>query len=118
MYIRPIPKHLLPHTVEYLEKIPDDGFSDNMYKDPVSLRNVFVAPKKGELGGMMASRDTLSDTVIYNYVLFYDLNNSSSDKEFEFKKDSKVIMDNIEFIVKDVKPVFGTKLHHYKVMLS
>ena len=65
MAVKPIPKNLLIHSVEYREYIQDDRWGDR-FADPVTLRFVRVEPASD------LQRDATKESMPSEAVLFID----------------------------------------------
>lgn len=110
--MRPIPKKLLIHTVEYHEKIDDSRYGGG-YMPPIVINfvrlDISYAVKKS----------SSNEEKLFKGLLFIDAVNSSP--AIEMKQDSKVIFEENgrkrTLIVQNVKPLYGFKLHHYEVEL-
>lgn len=117
MHIKPIPKSLLIHTVQYIELIEDDGFTEQTQNPSITLKNVLLTPSRSQ-GGSRKIIDGNDEQKVYNYTLYYDVVNSSPSTSFEFKEGSIVKHDLLELTVVGIKPVYGKELHHYEVKLK
>jgi hypothetical protein len=113
MVIKPIPRHLLIHTVTYEEFQEGDGINtEDGYKPAVTLSDVRVQALSN------IKKSTNSETLLYDAMLFYDVVNSSSDAPFEFTEKSKVTFNGKTMFVEKVNPVKAIKLHHYEIGLK
>jgi hypothetical protein len=113
MVVKPIPVHLLPDTVQYEEFQEGDGISSSDgYKAPVTLEHVRVQYLSN------IKRNTNSEELLYEAMLFYDVINSDPSGPFEFIQKSKVTFDGKTMIVEKVNPVVAIKLHHYEIGLK
>lgn len=113
MVVKPIPMHLLVHTAQYEEFQEGDGItSSDGYKAPVTLKNVRVQYLSN------VKRNTNSEELLYEAMLFYDAINSLSSGPFEFVEKSRVTIDGKIMIVEKVNPVVAIKLHHYEIGLK
>lgn len=113
MVVKPIPKHVLIHTVTYEEWQEGDGINtESGFKAPVTLSNVRIQ----QLSNI--KRSSTSETLLYDAMLFYDVTNSDSDKTFEFVEKSRVTFNSKTMIVEKVNPVVAIELHHYEIGLK
>jgi len=108
MGVRPIPKNLLIHEVEYREYIQDDRWGDR-FGDPVTLRYVRVEPASD------LRRDATKESMPSETVLFIDRVHSSP--FIEPKEKSKITFRGREYEVHQVKALYAFGLHHYEVVL-
>jgi hypothetical protein len=112
MVVKPIPKHVLTHTVTYEEWVEGDGINtESEFKAPVTLLDVRVQSLSN------IKRNANSEQLLYEAMLFFDVVNSSSDGPFTFMEKSKVIFDGKTMFVEKVNPVEAFSLHHYEVGL-
>jgi hypothetical protein len=112
MVVKPIPKHVLTHTVTYEEWQEGDGINaDGGFKAPVTLSNVRVQYLSN------IQRNSNSEQLLYEAMLFYDVINSSSSAPFTFIEKSKVTFDGKTMVVEKVNPVEAIQLHHYEIEL-
>ena len=110
MSIRPIPKKLLIHSVEYREHLEDDRWGDG-FADPVTLEFVRVEPATS------MNRDTSKEEVVARSVLYIDRTHS---KPFvQPKEKDRIIFGGEEYEVHkvDVHYAFGPRIHHLEVEL-
>ncbi|MBU8773188.1 putative minor capsid protein [Cytobacillus oceanisediminis] len=111
--VKPIPKHVLIHTVTYEEWQDGDGINtESGFKSPVTLSNVRVQALSN------IRKNTNSEELLYEAILFYDVVNSSSSAAFNFAEKSRVTFDGKQLLVKKVNPVEALTLHHYEIGLT
>lgn len=114
--VKPIPKTLLPDTVQFAEYVAESGFVNGSFveeghKAPVTLSFVRVE----ELTSKQIS--SLSDEQRHTHKLYYDVVSSESDGTFEFTVDSEVTYNGKKLVVQKVNPVKAFTLHHYELEL-
>ncbi|MBB6446462.1 putative minor capsid protein [Bacillus benzoevorans] len=115
MNIKPIPRTLLIHTVNYEEFVQGDGFeTEGSFKTPVTLSNVRIQTASNKSKPNI-SRDYYAEQLIWTALLFYDVVNSSSSAPFEFKEKAKVTFEGKTMTIEKVKPIYGLSLHHYEL---
>ena len=110
MSIRPIPKRLLIHSVEYREFIEDQRWGSS-FADPIPVTFVRVEPATS------MSRDTSKEEVVARSVLYIDRVNT---KPFlQPKEKDRIIFGGEEYEVHkiDVHYAFGPRIHHLEVEL-
>lgn len=107
--IRPMPKAILIHSVEYKE-LKGDGRYGKEYEDPIILENVLIQPVS------RISRSNTMDSIVYNSLMFYDCTNSTP-KNINFVKDSIIIFNDEEMVINKVNPIYAFDLHHYELEL-
>jgi len=108
--IRPIPKKLLIHSVEYREHLEDDRWGDG-FADPVTLEFVRVE------SATSMNRDTSKEEVVARSVLYIDRTHS---KPFlRPKEKDRIVFQGEEYEVHrvDVHYAFGPRIHHLEVEL-
>ncbi|WP_026582127.1 putative minor capsid protein [Bacillus sp. J33] len=111
--VKPIPKHVLIHTVTYEEWQEGDGITtESGFLPPITLTNVRVQSLSN------IRKNTNSEELLYEAMLFYDMVNSSSSGPFEFVEKSKVTFAGKTMHVKKVNPVEALALHHYEIGLT
>ena len=110
MAVKPIPKRLLIHSVDYREYIQDDRWGDR-YADPVTLRFVRVEPATA------LNRDATKEEISGQAVLFLD--RVFTRPFVEPKEKSKVTFKGREYEIHEVKALyaFGPDAHHFEVVL-
>lgn len=112
MLVKPIPKHLLIHTVQYHEIILGGRYGTE-YKDPVTLENVLV-----QFGTVVKRTNTAGnrdETKEAKAVLFIDVTHSTP---FIIPVEkSKINLNGQEFTINLVDHLFTTQLHHLEVEL-
>ncbi|WP_338788809.1 putative minor capsid protein [Metabacillus sp. FJAT-53654] len=113
MIVKPIPKHLLIHTVVYEQFQEGDGITtESGFLPPVTLSDVRVQALSN------IKKNTNSEDLLYDAMLFYDVVNSSSSAPFEFTEKSKVNHNGKTMFIEKVNPVEAIKLHHYEIGLK
>ncbi len=108
--IRPIPKRLLIHAVEYREYLEDDRWGDS-FDDPITVEFVRLEPATA------LNRDTSKEEVVARSVLYIDRVHT---KPFVMMKEkSKVTFQGKEYEVHKVNVhyTFGPDPHHIEVEL-
>lgn len=116
MIIKPIPMHLLTHTVTYEEFQEGDGITtDDGFKEPVSLSHVRVQSLSTVQPNI--KRNNNAEELAYNAMLFYDVVHSKSNAPFEFTEKSRIHFDGKVMTIEKVNPVEAIKLHHYEIGL-
>ncbi|MFS0776256.1 putative minor capsid protein [Neobacillus sp. 3P2-tot-E-2] len=112
MVVKPIPKHVLTHTVIYEEWLEGDGINtESGFNAPVTLSNVRVQFLSN------IRKNANSEHLLYEATLFYDVVNSSSSDVFTFTEKSRITHDNKTMVVEKVNPVEAIQLHHYEIGL-
>ncbi|MFC0271125.1 putative minor capsid protein [Metabacillus herbersteinensis] len=113
MNVKPIPLSVLPHTVTYEEWQEGDGINtESGFKAAVTLSNVRVQLLSN------IRKNTNSESLLYDAMLFYDVVNSSSSGAFVFTEKSKVTFNGKAMFVEKVNPVEAFKLHHHEIGLK
>lgn len=107
--IRPMPKAVLIHEVEYAEYTESDRYGKG-YKDPVTLTNVLVQPTSN------INRSNVVESVAYSSLMFYDCTNSKP-QNIEFKKNSKITFNGKEMVINKINPIYTFDLHHIELEL-
>lgn len=111
MAIRPIPKKLLPHTIEYKELAGSDGWDDK-FKKPVNIYNVRVVVNES------VRRTSNSNDKVERNMLYADRVHTSPYPDFKAK--SKVVWNGKTYEITDVKRIIDTDPnipHHYEMEL-
>jgi hypothetical protein len=112
MVIKPIPKNILIHSVEYEEFVQGDGFeTEDGFKPAVTLTNCRVEAASN------IKRTNTGEELQYKALLFFDVVNSSASGQFELKEKSRVTFDGKTMYVNKVNPIYGFSLHHYEIEL-
>lgn len=110
--MRPIPKRLLIHSIEYHKRIKDSRYGEG-YEDPVTINFVRIEISYN------VKKSASNEEKLFKGLLFIDAVNSSP--MIEPKKESKITFDEgnekREMFVQNVKPIYGFKFHHYEVEL-
>lgn len=111
MRIRPIPKKLLIHTINYLELAANNGW-DNSFSEAITIDFVRVEPASS------VQRTATSEGSDIKHILFVDRVHSS--RFPDFKEKSKIVWNGQTFELKQIKPHydFGVIPHHYELGLS
>lgn len=107
--IRPMPKAILVHSVQYKEYVGEDRYG-NSFKEPITLKNVLIQPISS------IKRNNLGDLVSFNSLMFYDCTNSMP-KNITFTKKSIITFNGVEMVVNKVNPIYTFNLHHYELEL-
>lgn len=108
--IRPIPRRLLVHSVEYQEYL-GSGRNGDTYADKVIIQRVLIQPS------FQVKRTVMGDDRQIKAVIFIDQKHS---KPFiEMKPKSKIHYKGKDWIVNACSPIyaFSTTPHHYEVEL-
>lgn len=110
MAVKPIPKRLLIHSVDYREYIQDDRWGDR-FADPITLRFVRVEPATA------LNRDATKEEIPARAILFLD--RVFTRPFVEPKEKSRVTFQGHEYEVHEVKALyaFGPDVHHFEVVL-
>jgi Minor capsid protein len=112
MVVKPIPKHVLIHTVTYEEWQEGDGIkTESGFNAPVTLSNVRLEAQSN------IRRTSNSEQILYKALLFYDVVNSASSEVFTFTEKSRITHDGKSMVVEKVNPVHAISLHHYEIEL-
>ncbi|PAD67027.1 hypothetical protein CHH83_20890 [Bacillus sp. 7586-K] len=112
MIVKPIPLHMLTDTVQYRPFQEGDGITtEDGFGDAITLSNVRVQYLSN------ISKNTNSEELKYEAMLFYDVVNSNSSDAFEFTEKSEIDFDGKTMVVEKVNPVHAFKLHHYEIGL-
>ena len=108
--IRPIPKNLLIHSVEYREYLEDDRWGDG-FADPITIEFVRVEPATA------LNRNTTREEIVAQHILFVD--RVFSKPFVEMKEKSKVKFQGKEYEVHkvNIRYTFGPAPHHIEVEL-
>jgi hypothetical protein len=111
MKIKPLPKNLLIHTIEYKEMVSNNGW-DNSFAEPITIEFTRVEPKTN----LKRSNDSVSKDC--SHVVFVDRENSSVFPKF--KEESRIVFNGDEFELSEVKPFYDVKEepHHYELGLK
>lgn len=110
---KPIPKHLLIHTVQYAEYTGTSGGwggTGGSYKPAVAYKRVRMEPSTKLL------TDSTGNSVSAKAVLFIDMVNSDYNNNIP-KEKSKITFEGITFIVGQVDYLYARTLHHLEVYL-
>lgn len=111
MKLKPIPKKLLPNSVDYYEYVKDTG-EGSSFDTKVTLTNVKIDEQLQFIYGSNGRE------VVGNAMLYYDLENSSglSDKPLN---ESKVVFDDRTYYVVDTDILRADETpHHYEILLK
>lgn len=112
--MKPIPKKLLIHTVDYAEyKGSDGGWSggSGSYLPAVTYHAVRLEPSTQLLN------DGTGTSVTAKAVMFIDMVNSDYANRIP-KEKSKVTFQGVEYVVKQVDYLYARTLHHLEVYLA
>lgn len=107
--IKPMPRAVLIHSVEYYEYTKKDRYG-NGFKKPIMLKNVLVQPVSN------IKSNNVGEEVSYKSLMFFDCINSIP-KNLKFKKLSKIVFNGDEMIINKVNPIYAFNLHHYELEL-
>ena len=107
--VRPMPKAILIHSVQYKEYLGKNRYGNN-FKEPITLKNVLIQPVSS------IKRDNLGDSVSFNSLMFYDCTNSIP-RDVTFTKKSIITFGDDEMVVNKVNPIYTFSLHHYELEL-
>ncbi|MFS0749528.1 putative minor capsid protein [Oceanobacillus sp. 1P07AA] len=110
MVISPIPKHLLPHTIQYKAYEGSSGW-DGTHAPPLKIEHVRVTPVS------KLKRTANSEGEEVNHVVLVDRVNSSAFPTFKIR--SEIEFNGVNREVVDVKPHYasGSEPHHYELEL-
>lgn len=111
MRIKPIPKKLLIHSIEY-EEFKEDGSFGEEFEPRETIGNVLVQPKTE------IRRDLYEEEVQINAVIFLDATNTPKFKPL--KEKSKVHFNGREWRVVSCDALYAfdpAKPHHYEVKI-
>jgi hypothetical protein len=110
--IKPIPKELLVHTIEYYEYLPGDAFGE-AYQEPITVEFVRFEPSSKLVKGQSGNNESVQGVGVF----FMDYTHTSpfiipSDK-------SKFVYDDKEYFVKQVDKLFAdtATIHHLEVLV-
>jgi Minor capsid protein len=110
--VKPIPLSVLVHTVEYEQFQEGDGITtEDGYKLAVTFYNVRVQVLS------TIKKNTNSEELLYDALLFFDVVNSSSSGPFVFTEKSKITFNSKAMTIEKVNPVEAFALHHYEIGL-
>jgi hypothetical protein len=111
MMAKPIPIHLLIHTIQYAEKSGNNGWDDTFH-DPIQIEKVRVEP------AVNLRRSSTKVSTEAQHMVFVDRTNSTPYPEF--KQGSNVIWKGVEYELSAVKPYYDTDdvPHHYELELK
>lgn len=107
--IRPMPKAILIHSVQYKEYVGEDRYG-NSFKEPITLKNVLIQPVSA------TTRGNIGESISFNSLMFYDCTNSIP-KDITFTKKSIITFNGEEMVVNKVNPIYTFNLHHYELEL-
>lgn len=108
--IRPIPRKLLPHTIQYEEYTGGDGWGDE-YAPAITINYVRVEPST------YLKRSTSQEEILAKNIVFID--RVSSSPFIMLKEKGRVIFNGTEYEVHKVNPfyTFSNTIHHIEVEL-
>ncbi|SEP56899.1 Minor capsid protein [Virgibacillus subterraneus] len=111
MGVKPIPRSLLIHEVEYEEYAGSDGW-DGGYNPSLTIKNVRVEPVS------RLNRSSNSEGVSVSHVVVVDKQHSSIYPPF--KVQSRITFEGRSYEIIDAKPfyAFGDVPHHYELELA
>ena len=105
--IRPIPKRLLCHSIEYQEYLGQGNFGES-WGDPETIDCVRFEPKTA------IRMDANGEEIETQGIIFMDTVNTPNCKPLKVK--SKVTFNGIEMRVHACHPYYGfNQVHHYEV---
>lgn len=111
MYIKPLPKSWLIHTITYKEILDEkDDYGNPAYVKPIDIEFVRYDPTT------VFSRDNTQSKIVAEGVIFVDAVNSSSIPDF--KEESIIIFEGRELVLKKIIPCYHpneNKIHHYEL---
>lgn len=108
--IKPIPLNVLQHTVTYEQFQKGDGINtSDSFLTAVTLSKVRVQ----QLSNF--SRNTVSEELLYDSILFYDVVNSSGLGSQSFTEKSKITFNGKTMYIEKISPVEAFSLHHYEL---
>jgi hypothetical protein len=108
--VKPIPLHVLIHTVEYHEYDPESSYQDS-YKDPVTINNVRVEPSSKVV------TNSNGESVTSKAIVFVDSTFSNPIPNFVEK--SKIIFNGKEYYLQVVDTLYALSdtPHHWELIL-
>jgi len=111
MYVKPLPKSWLIHTITYKEILDEkDDYSNPTYMEPFEIKFVRYDPTT------VFSRDNTQSKIVAEGVIFVDTVNSTPLPNF--KEESTIIFEGRELTLKKLMPCYHpTKntIHHYEL---
>lgn len=111
MYVKPLPKSWLIHTITYEGILAEkDDYGNPQYADPVEIKHVRYDPTT------VFSRDSTQSKIVAEGIIFVDAVNSSPVPTFV--EESTIIFEGRELTVKKIIPCYHpTKniVHHYEL---
>ncbi|MGG4039899.1 putative minor capsid protein [Heyndrickxia ginsengihumi] len=110
MLIKPIPKLLLPHSVEYYEYL-GKGRTDDEFAEKVILEYVRV-----DLNEFVKKTNANQESLITG-TLFIDAKNTSP--RIIPKEKSKIVFDGKTMFLENIEPLVAfNKIHHWEIDLT
>lgn len=108
--VKPIPLHVLIHTVEYHEYDPESSFQDS-YKAHITINNVRVEPSSKVV------TNSNGESVTSKATLFVDATFSNPIPKFVEK--SKIVFNGREFYIQVVDELYALSNtpHHWELIL-
>lgn len=111
MYIKPLPKSWLIHSITYARiQEEKDDFGNPQYDDPMEIMFVRFDPTT------VFSRDNTQNKIVAEGVIFVDMVNSSPIPKFV--EESSIIFEGRELTLKKIVPCYHPKkntIHHYEL---
>ena len=110
MRISPLPKRWLVHSIEYYEYLERDDWSNPIYGEPITIKNVRFDDST------VFSRDTTQTKILADAVIFVDTTHSNPIPEF--KEESKIIFNGRELTLQKIVPCYyphKNEVRHYEL---
>lgn len=111
MYVKPLPKSWLIHSITYEGMLEEkDDYGNPQYAKPIEIKFVRYDPTT------VFSRDSTQSKIVAEGVIFVDAVNSSPIPEFI--EESKIIFEGRELVLKKIIPCYQpTKniIHHWEL---
>lgn len=98
MYVRPLPKRWLIHSIVYEGYAGKDDWSNPKYDDPITIENVRFDEST------VFSRDTTQTKILADAVIFVDSTHSKPIPEFE--EESRITFNGRELTLKKIIPCY------------
>ena len=106
---RPIPIRDLIHSANY-KSVVTDAYGNSVTTTTALTRVRFEPVKKTMLSNLGESKDD-------KFMMFFDCTNSRP-LEHVFTKLDKIEFNGVDLSIREVIPEYGTKLHHYEIVLN
>jgi len=108
---RPIPRHLLIHSVTHRVGTPD-MYGNTIWTD-TTISRVRVEPVKNT--GLMVA-NSIGEMQQDKYLMFWDVRNSTP---ATFSKLDRIIFDGVEMTIRNIDNLYDENgLHHLEIALS